>query len=77
VRLKRTSGLVIGALKDRVFQAGVVSIRKRKPPRLRRLQWLREILLMMQPPPPCGDARRGVRPDSHVRPIDDPRVLGI
>src|SRR5262245_9753659 len=33
---------------------------KGKPPRLRPIRWLREIFLMTQPSPPCGDARRGL-----------------
>ena len=43
-------------------EAGVVFrwIRKGKPPRLRRLRWLREIYFDDAATPPCGDARRGI-----------------
>src|SRR5438093_10102848 len=38
---------------------------KGKPPRLRQLRWLREILLDDADTPPCGDARRGIALDSN------------
>ena len=43
-------------------EAGVVFrwIRKGKPPRLRRLRWLRDIYFDDAASPPCGDARRGI-----------------
>src|SRR5436190_1921430 len=37
-----------------------------KPPRPRCKRMLRAVFLIAQPSPPCGDARRGLSPDSDL-----------